>query len=246
MRAAVFATVAVVLLVAGPAAEARATAAATRFSSPRGFSMAPPRGWNVATKDDQQALADALKDRVAAARGFETDRMAVMLFDPADPNRNINVIVSPGRLPIDDADAESQYLSALRSQFGQMGFSADGLSVKRRTFGSHQALSAEYEASLPSALGLGTGRLHQWQAVFVSGRQTFIVTCTASAADFPALATDFSDALASLEFQSAGLSSLPSWAMNGLVGALLGGACGLVQLLFRQKPQPSQAPVGNV
>jgi hypothetical protein len=213
---------------------------AEKFKSSQGFSLDAPAGWTVASKEQRQQLVDSVKEHLDKVKQFDLDRMVVVMFDPGNPQNNINVVVTPGRVPIDDANAPEQYSSSLRDGFRQMGFSPEGLKVDRRTFGKHRALFAEYENDYGPAGG-GPGKVHQWQAIFPGSRKSFAVTCTAPSAQQATMVPLCTRTLESLDIEAGVFDNISPWMRNALIGAVIGGLVSLLLGLAKRK-RSKQAP----
>ena len=210
---------------------------AEKFKSSQGFSLDPPDGWTVASKEQRQQLGDAVKERL---KQFDLDRMAVVMFDPANPRNNINVIVGPGRVSVDDANAAEQYGSSLKSQYRQMGLEPVGFTVDRRTFGKHRALVADYENDY-GPLG-APGKVHQWQAIFPGSGKSFFVTCTAPADQYAGMVPVFTKTLESLDIEADLFDNIPRWMRTALIGAVIGALVGLIlAVMKKRRPKPLHA-----
>jgi hypothetical protein len=202
------------------------------FTSPRGFSITPPDGWAVASKETigqiRQAAQTAVNSGGKADFGkmlekLNLDKMAVFIFNAqaGTTAQNINVVVSSGQFPIDQAGSEQTFAKMLTSQYGQAGVTPSKLIVSHRTFGHHTTLVADMEWSISGS------SVHQWQVLMPASNQTFIVTCTAPPSDFEALAPVFTHALDSMTYSSGGASPLlrgvaSSMVSGGLIGAGIG------------------------
>ncbi len=176
---------------------AQAQAPSERFTSPQGFSLSVPDGWQVMTKEQSQPVADYLRARTK----FNPDRMAAMIYSPADPRVNVNVIVLMGAVPLDD-DATKGYAAMLQDQAAQAGVTVAGLTVNRHNYAQHGSLLADYDMDFSNSNGPNKelGRVHQWQAVFSGPSNTYVVTCTAGASAFPVVAPVFERLLNSLDY----------------------------------------------
>ena len=213
---------------------------AEKFKSTQGFSLDPPVGWTVASKEQRQQIADAAKEYLDKLKQFDLDKVAVVMFDPGNPQNNINVVVSPGRVPIDDANAPEQFGSSLRNGYRQMGFVIEGLNVDRRTFEKHRALFAEYENDYAPAGG-GPSKVHQWQAIFPGSGKSYAVTCTAPAAQSAGMVPLCTRTLESLDIEAGVFDNIPPWMRNALIGAVIGALVSLLLGLAKKK-RSKQAP----
>jgi hypothetical protein len=212
-------------------------ALAERFKSPQGFSLDPPDGWTVASKEQSQQLAEAVKQRL---KQFDLNRIAVVMFDPANPRNNINVVVASGRVSVDAKSAE-QYGSSLRSQYRQMGLNPEAFTVDQKTFGKRSALFADYVNDY-GPLGGDPGKVHQWQAIFPGSGKSIFVTCTVPADRYATMAPVFTKTLESLDIEGGLFDNIPPWMRTALIGAVIGALAGLILSLMRKKrPKPPQA-----
>jgi hypothetical protein len=205
------------------------------FTSPRGFSITPPDGWSVASKETISQMGSVVRQQFSKLGDINFDRVAVVLFSPADTSvsENINVVVSPGRMPIEDSDAEQKMTDALRGAYGKMGVTITRVSVTRKTFGSHPALVADVDWNTAGV------QIRQWQVALPAAGQTLIVTCTAAPSSFDSVTPTFSKVIESMTYaapEPASLSSgLPNWARGALIGAAIGGLYGLYKLVASLK-----------
>jgi hypothetical protein len=210
---------------------------AIHFDSAHGFSIAPPSGWIVATHAQREQLAGTLtSDQIALLNSLASDRVAVVMFEP-DGFSNINIIVSPGRIPLEEADAPLTYRTGLQDQFRIGGMQVDNFRVERRRFGGNDSLLADFVTDRRAVARFGEPpRMRQWQAVFGAWGRTYIVTCSAPDDRFAALEPAFAAALASIDFPAtpaAFFRGLPGWVRNALIGALIGAMLPLLPALLR-------------
>src|SRR5580658_7848261 len=197
----------VTLCLFGVLAAAPLMAQGQRFTSPAGFSLNVPEGWQVLTKEQSQSVSEDLK----AKTKFNPARMAAMIYSPTDPRININIIVLMGAVPMDD-DAAKGYAQMLKDQSAQAGVALTSFAVNRHTYGSHSTLLADYDMDFSNSNGPNKdlGQVHQWQVVFSGTSNTFVVTCTAGATAFSTLAPVFERVLASMAYPgSAAPASAP-------------------------------------
>ena len=207
-----------------------AVAAEPSFTSPKGFTITPPDGWVVASKDATSVATEVFKKKFPKFDGANLDRMAVLLLNPADTGgTNLNVVVSPARMPIDASDAETKVANLVREQFTKMGVSVSKATATRRTFGTHPAILADVESNI------GGVNTRQWQAMMISGKQTLIVTCTSSQASFEKFVPTFTKAIEGMRFPPDGGGEMPSWLKYGIIGGVVGGLIGLVQKLMASR-----------
>jgi hypothetical protein len=170
---------------------------AGKFTSPEGFSLNVPEGWQVLTKEQSQAVSDEMKARTK----FNPTRMAAMVYSPTDPRVNVNVIVLMGAVPMDN-DAAQGYAQMLKDQSAQAGVALERFSVNPHMYGPNSALLADYDMDFTNSTGPNKdlGKVHQWQVVFSGAGKTYVVTCTAGAGTFPVVAPVFDRILNSLSY----------------------------------------------
>ena len=199
------------------------------FTSPKGFTITPPDGWTLMSKDAAKEVSDVVKKEFPKFDAANLERMAVMLLNPADSGiTNINVVVMPSRIPIGATDAEQKLEGMLREQYTKMGVSLGKLSVTRKTFGTHKSLAANFESVM------GGASMRQWQVMMPAGSQTLIVTCTSARPTFEKTIPVFTKAIEGMTFSD---TEFPSWLRYGIIGGVVGGLIGLFRKFFgsRQK-----------
>lgn len=202
----------------------------SRFSSSRGFSFEPPPGWLVASKEQTQVLTQEVKTQLNKLGNVNLDRVAVVAFDPAEDEfaETMNVVVSPGRIPLDEQGVEEKLARAIRTQYSEAGVSVSSLKASLHTFGVHKGLLVE------SQMGMQGVDIRQWQVMIPGGKQSYIVTCTASSDEFDSFQPLFTAAIATMQIDE-GLSGVPGWLINALVGGAIGGLFGAAKWLFSDK-----------
>jgi hypothetical protein len=211
-----------------------------KFTSLRGFSLNYPDGWVIATKEEQRQLAAQFQSVFEKLGAVDLDRMAVVVFNPQDDEfiESINVVVSPGRMPLDQ-NTEIELAHHLVTQFTEMGLAPSLLGTERITFGNHEAFSIRWELADPG----GHGRLRQWQVAIPGRNQTYIVTCSAAASEYDRFAPLFSQTINSMEIE-AGLGglwhSLPGWVTNAIIGALIGLLYGIISSLLKKSTRKEE------
>jgi hypothetical protein len=207
------------------AQDAKGAAASQTFTSPQGFTLTPAPGWIVASKDVTNELAGKVQDALKNVKDIDLNKFAAVVYNTADPSgaQNMNVVVSPDPIPIDESGVEDKLSTMLRDQFKGVGITIDKLSVNHKTIGTHAALLADMESTMN-----GTP-IRQWQAYFPSADHTLIVTCTAPQSLFTSVEPAFNQTLESMTFPEAKSGSkVPGW----LTGAIIGGGIGLVYGIF--------------
>ena len=212
-----------------------ATATEPMLTSPEGFTITPPDGWTVVSKSTAQQMAAIIQKRFPSIGSLDFNKVAVMMLNPADFGAtNINVIVTPSRLPINATGVEDKLADTLREKFMTNGISIAGLSVTRRTFGSHSTLVADLQWSL------GKANVRQWQIMAPAGNRTFLITCTSQQATFETYEPVFTEAIASMKLPSFFDFSIPSVIYYGIGGFIL-----LYALLNLPSSAPSARPVAR-
>ncbi|GEM_PF-322104 len=169
------------------------------YSSPSGFSLSVPDGWQLLTKEGPPPSQD-----VTAKTKFNPARMSALAYSPTDPHINLNVIVLQGAIPMDD-DAAKGYSQMLQDQSAQAGVALQAFTVARHNYGGHNALLADYDMDFSTSNGPNRdlGKVHQWQVVFSGTSNTYVVTCSAGTVAFPTLAPVFERVLASMNYPGA-------------------------------------------
>lgn len=207
-----------------------AMAAEPAFSSPKGFTITPPDAWTLVSKDAAQGINAAIKKQYPKLDNFNVDTMAVMLLNPTDRGAtNLNVVVTPSRLPLGDSGAEEKVSSMMREQYTKLGVTISKMAATRRNFGIHPAIVADFESNI------GGAPTRQWQVLMASGKQTLIVTCTSSQSDFEKFAPVFTKAIESMTFPAPASAEFPLWLKYGIIGGVAGGLIGVFQKLIASK-----------
>jgi len=210
-----------------------AMAAELTFTSPQGFSITPPDGWAVASKEIAGQLSRAVQEHFQKLGNIDLDKLAVVIFNPndAEGSQNLNVVVSPHRIPIDESDAEEKLVKMLKDQYAQIGVQIGSVAVNRKTFGTHAALVSDVESNF------GGPPMRQWQVMLPAGSRTLIVTCSAPQASFGQAIPAFTKAIESMTYTTVTdpLSEMPVWLREALIGALIGGAITLYRVLASRR-----------
>jgi hypothetical protein len=209
--------------------------AGSHFSSPLGFSFDHPQGWVVATKETRQAVVGETKVALEKLGRVDFGKMAVILFDPCDDEfiENVNVVISPGRLPISEESCRKLTQELSNQRRGSSVRVADQR-VEIVTFGNRKAISNRWTMT-----GLTPGvAIRQWQIVMPGRTQTYTVTASASVANFPRYEARFRGIFASFKPDGGGLGvwyGLPSIAQYAIIGGIVGGIAGAIRVLFKRK-----------
>lgn len=206
------------------------------FSSPKGFTITPPDGWKVASKEGTREANDAIKMQFPKLGGFNLESMAVMLLNPSDGGTtNLNVVVTPSRMPIGDSDAEQKLADMLREQYTKLGVSMGKINAPRKSFGTHPAIVADFESNI------GGAPTRQWQVMMISGKQTLIVTCTSRQSTFDRHVPAFTKAIEGMTFPPDGGADMPLWLKYGIIGGVVGGLIGGLQKLMASRKKNAAA-----
>ena len=183
------------------------------FTSTQGFSITPPVGWTVASKDTMEQVGSSVQKQFPTLRGVDFDQMAVLILNPTDSGiTNLNVVVSPERMPIEDSGAEEKLTAIIRDQYKQMGVVLDKISLSHEVFGTHPALVANVEWQ-----GAGSP-MQQWQVMLLAESHTLIVTCTAPQSSFEEVRPLFTKAIESMKFSN---FEWAVWLQVAFIGALI-------------------------
>jgi hypothetical protein len=219
---------------------ATAIVSQTVFTSPSGFSITPPYGWAVASKETRDQLSSAIRERFQNLGNIDLEKVALVIFNPASGgSESLNVIVLPKGFDIDESNAENEVANGLRDQYSKMASMLGRVSVNRRKFGSHVALVGDMEWSMDGPL------LRQWIVMLPAGRHTLIVTCSAPQSSFDEVAPMFTKAIETMTYSNVAGSTfdMPRLLLGGLTGALMGGVIWLFQFLrSRRKVKTSILP----
>jgi hypothetical protein len=206
-----------------------------RFSGTQGFSFEYPNGWVVLTKEQQRALVNEYKTVLGKLGEIDFDRITVAVFNPQNSEfpENVNVVVAPGSIPVNE-DSRQKHAQTMSEGMQTAGVTVTNIVSDITKFGEKQALSLQWTMKHP-ALGIS---IRQWQVAIPGRNQTYIITASASAANFQTYEAGFKRAFESFEVDGGSLGfwhSLPGWVQNAIWGAVIGMVISLLGLLFKNK-----------
>lgn len=205
-------------------------AAEPAFTSPKGFTITPPDGWSLMSKDAASEVNAAIKKQFPKVDARSMDNLAVMLLSGFDAGvTNLNVVVTPSRLPIGDSGAEQKVAAMLQDQYTKLGITVSKMNVTRKTFGTHPSIVADFESNI------GGQPTRQWQVMMLSGKQTLIVTCSSRQATFEKYAPVFTKTMEAMTFPPDAGGEFPLWLRYGIIGGVVGGLVGLAQKLMASR-----------
>ena len=145
------------------------------FRSAQGYHISYPDNWQIATESDQHSVEEAAKHFGGQLDFTSQD---VIIYNPhADPIPNVNVGVVAETMKASQ-ESLSTVLSGIRQQLASVGATSTDLDGKLIRVGNYDALSSTWTAHY------GPKDLHQWQVVIPSGDVAFVITCSASTANY--------------------------------------------------------------
>ncbi len=214
-----------------------AEAQTNRFNSTQGFSFEYPQKWVVATKEQQIAASSELKSAFKQLGDINFDRIAAVVFNPADDGfiESVNVVITQGSIPVNE-DSRQKHIQAVTEQLRNAGVKVTDIKSELTRFGEHQALSLQQTLNDPS----GNGLIRQWQIAMPGRNQTYIITATARVENFPTYEASFKKIFESFEVDGGSLGfwhGLPGWVQNALIGAGIGALIGMLGSLFKKMSQ---------
>jgi hypothetical protein len=125
------------------------------FTSSHGFSITPPDGWTVASKDGTHQLAAEVQEKVNGIGNVDLDRLAVLIFNPAETDQNLNVAILPDKEAADESGAQ-QLADGIRGRIG----TTPRMSVSRQSFNPSEPKRLWLSISTRTCQGLLTE--HGW------------------------------------------------------------------------------------
>jgi hypothetical protein len=229
---------------AGPQAAPSSTTQPNVYHSEKGFQITYPSGWQVATAEVRTAATEGASKLLA---NIDFSKVDVLIYDPTtDPTRNLNVVVSPDIVPVNQSSLDD-YRNGITQQLSGAGLSPEDIDVKLGKVGSYDAIIATWTADAPSI-----GRMWQEQFIIPGGSHTFIVTCTSEAGSSPVAGPIFASAMASFKIDQEPTRSIsemwetaPGWVHNALIGAGIGALFGLFGSFKRSMSKPSALPTAD-
>lgn len=195
-----------------------------------GISFRYPDTWQVASKENRQALIQELRG-TEQFRQIDLDRLEALIFNPAGTDflENMNIGFIPGGMEV-SAEEVSKGVEALGEVMTRAGMPPDNIHGSVLRLGDNAAISIEWDVSMQGY------RLHQWGIVIPGGDRSVMLTCSATAADFESVRPKFKETVVSIN-TNAGLigawHEVPKAIQWAIIGTLLGLGLTLVQMLFR-------------
>jgi hypothetical protein len=208
------------------------------YHSEKGFRITYPADWQVATAEIRTAASEAASKLVD---NVDFSKIDVLIYDPTtDPTRNLNVVVSPDVVPVNQSSLDD-YRTGVTQQLSGAGLSPEGLDAKLGKVGSYDAIIATWTAEVPNM-----GRMWQEQFLIPGAGHTFIVTCTSEAGSSPVAGPIFESAMATFQIDQEPTRSIsevwetaPGWVHNALIGAGIGALLGLFGSFKRSMSKPA-------
>jgi hypothetical protein len=167
-----------------------------KVASPQGFSLDAPPAWVIATKENQEQVLRDYAGVLGKLGQLDFDRVAVLVFNPANKDfaENINVIVAPGKMPLDEM--MPKMADMLKTEFKRLGLEPANITSERIKINGHDAISAKYEMTYPVP---DAPKVKQWQVIVPGESKTYVFTCTAAASSYAQMEPLFSAALNSAD-----------------------------------------------
>jgi len=201
-----------------------ATGSGTRvFRSPSGYSLTYPSNWQLASNSQQETVRQVAKNFASQAGVAARTNYDVVLYDPYSGafRSNVNVLVQPGTLSIDDRNA-AKMKSTIQQVVSRVTTGSSTINVKTEKFSGHPALVGYYDVTLSGY------PVSIMQVALPAGDKTLIITCTSLSSRFfidkPSFDFMVDSVAASVPAPFPGLAGVPTW----LIGAVIGGVVGLV------------------
>ena len=220
---------------------------AERVTTLKGFTLVPPEGWVVLSKDQRGKLLETQRALLEKLHNPDLSSIALMVINPrkqafAD---NINVVVSNGGISLDQL--EKEYVSSVSEQFAKMGVVPNGL---EKPSGSCWAPTRRCPYNMRCSIPGSLEKLRQWVVTIPGRGQTYMVTCTTTAATFDSSLPRSDGAMqyrsrcwtAGLVVYAITNSSLYNF--RAVIGGIVGGVCALFRVLRKKLKAPEAAPSG--
>jgi hypothetical protein len=198
------------------------------FTSSQGFSITPPDGWTVASKDGTHQLAAEVQEKVNGIGNVDLDRLAVFMFNPAETDQNLNVAILPHKEVAEESGAQ-QLADGIRSRIG----ATPRMSVSRESFGTKSAMVIDFDSNMSGAPD------RTWMVILPAGNHALLITCGAPQSSFEQVAPLFKNAIGSITIAESHSSfHLPTWIIVVVIALL-------ARTLFRVMSQKKPCPVCN-
>lgn len=204
------------ILIAFPAPVRAADASGGEFTSALGFSIQYPDGWTPMSKEQSDEARKAIAP-VVAKLGVNLDQVTVMIVKPGDGPfaPNLNVVVTNGVIALREAD-KARMRENINKIAAALSGRASDVSVDIEQVNGAGALVGRYVITGPN------GSMRQTQTMVPGKDKTYIVTCSALAADWEDQEAAFKGMIDSLKVAR----GMPKAAE----AALLTGGFGLIAL----------------
>jgi hypothetical protein len=190
----------------------------------KAFSIRYPADWKIITKEQNDKVQREAGPLMAKLK-VDLNRMTFVVADPAPAALppNVNLVITPGRLPLDKPDlAKAKMRETLDQLAAATGARMSDVNIAVEQLAGHDVLISSYRTTGPGAA------LRQTQVMFPGRTQTYIVTCSALAADYPRVEPTFKAMLDSVKVASGGFGAWPLWAQYAAIGGIGGAAAGAV------------------
>jgi hypothetical protein len=143
-----------------------------------GFRINYPDGWSVLSADDLAETREAVKDISEAAGGRARDPRVFVAtetgVEPPEYAAHLNVVISPGRLVLDESTAE-ELMAQIEKGRKAVGSSAVVVDQAMGSIGANRGIVSEVVAEDPLS---GVSK-RQWQIITAGRQQVYTVICAA-------------------------------------------------------------------
>lgn len=188
--------------------------------SPQGYSVGLPPGWRPATSEELHAAV--------AGVGKDPRAIDMLLLHPVPDDfvENVTIVVTPGRLRVEEGSV-SKYVDAYATSFEGNAFRYEPLDARVEELSGLRFISILHRLRLGEELP----ELRQWVAVIPGNKTTYTLTCTAREADFETYEPAFRHIVSRFR-GSASLadrfSDVPVWGRVAGAAVILAGGLGVV------------------
>lgn len=171
-------------------------AQAGEFSSPNGYRLMYPDGWQVASQDKMDQIEEEARKLL---KDIDFQRVDVVVFNPQSGtfSENVNVVVSPSAMRIDESSPQL-FAEIIEKQMDKLGFEITMLDQGLFDIGPSRAAYVKFE-------GIYGDRdpVRQWQFFLPDpqSENTLIITCTAQVDDFAKHEFTFRGIVGSIRFE---------------------------------------------
>ena len=208
------------------------TMIAGEYNDSSGFSFSYPEGWFAASKvNPQNDKIPPELNKWIAKNNIDLDkiRVAVIRGGQDDFLENMNVVVVPKEIPVNDQSL-NELLGGLQQQYRTLGIAINKLDGSVQQIGDNKVILLNYESRLPAIPFL----LRQRQMYVPGGGQSYIVTCTGKVDAFATYSPVFDSILASMKVPASTQTGF-DWQrviIFAIVGGVLAAGFSLVKKLF--------------